>query len=134
MLNPDKYVRKAFIDALTVSTGLPVWENGIPRDQVLPDRYIILHSQTKQPFSNAKGCFEWLSTIVLDLNSVNEKGFQDMLPINDLEETVLNTSITVPNFKVRYLNLINSQPLNAETPTQTINRQVLNMELWLDKA
>lgn len=136
-LNPNKYIRKSYVDTLSVATGLPVYEEGLPKDlDPSPLQYIILHSQSKQPFANAKGCSEWTCNMVVDIYSVNEKGFYHSVKNDDIEDIVLNALdvLTVVGFTVNYTDLVNSTKLPVSTPTITIDRTVLNIEHWLNKA
>lgn len=136
-VNPNKYVRKAIVDALRAATGLEVYEIALPKDLMpLPNNYIILHSQSKQPFARTKGHYEWVARIVIDVYSVNEKGFFKSALSDDIEEVVMNTmeALQVDGFTVNYTELTNSVQVPVNTPTHSINRQVMNIEQWLNRA
>lgn len=139
MLNPDKYIRKAYVDALSSATGLNVWNKGIPKDvEVLPDTYIILRSQTKQRTSVSKQLWEWQSQITIDIVSVNELGYNSTVVVDNIEQTVMNTIESGLTFGGGFNNkstrFIDSVPLDIDTPTNTINRKVVIYEHWLNKV
>lgn len=137
MKNPNKHIRKTYVDALASATSLPVYGNGIPKDKVLPDKYILLTTQTKNPFARDKENFEWLCSINIELYSVNEKGYNSSLKVDDIEEIVLTTisnGITVSGFNTKFVRFVDSVSLPIETPTNTINRIIVIYEHWLNNA
>lgn len=138
MKNPNKYIRKAFVDALGTATGLGVYDQGIPIDlQPLPNLYVLVKNQSKGRFAVSKQNDEWLCSFSLDINSVNEKGFNSSVRVDDIEEQLLTAvpNVAIPGFKLKWTRLVDSLPFDPlETPTQTINRTVLVYEQWLNKA
>lgn len=136
-LNPNKYIRKAYVSTISIATGLPVYEEGLPKDlDPSPLQYVILHSQSKQQAFNAKSCSEWICKMVVDVYSVNEKGFYHSVVVDDIEEQIENAlkGLQVDNFTVHYTDLVNSTKLPVSTPTLTVDRVVMNIEHWLNKA
>lgn len=141
ILNPNKYIRKAYLDAL-VNVGFPIWDKRIPKDIDPPARYGLLDSQTKNETVKAKSLtsltyFEWLCTIDLNLYHVNDKGFTESSIVDDMEEAVINIirpGISIPNFQNKNVDIINSIDLNTETTTESIDRRVLKLEHWLNRA
>lgn len=138
MLNPDKYIRKAYIDALSLATGLTVYDKGVPKDtDILPDEYIVIRSQTKQRTSISKSLWEWNSQITIDIISVNELGYYSTLKVDDYEQsaiTSIESGLTIANFNNKSTRFIDSVPLDIDTKTNTINRKVLVYEHWLNRA
>lgn len=138
MKNPNKYIRSAFVTALGSATGLGVYDQGIPIDlQPLPDKYVLVKNQSKGRFAVSKHNDEWLCSFSLDINSVNEKGFNSSVAVDDIEEAILTAapSVQIPGFTLKWTRLVDSIPFDPlETSTHTINRTVLLYELWLNKA
>lgn len=137
MKNPNKYIRASIVSALATATGLSVFDSGIPIDlQPLPEKYLIVNTQSKSRFAVTKGNHEWLCSVTLDLNAVQEKGFNSTVEVDNMEEQVLTAmpGIAVSGFRVNFTRLVDSVPLPIETATATINRTVLVYEQWLNKA
>lgn len=121
---PDKYLRKSLIDALPEYKTFDV---GVPNDEPLPDEYIIVSSITRREDDLAKGCFEWDLSVQVDIYSYNIKGFFSSAIVEDMEAYVLDKSkeVVIDGFVNKDCRLVQSRPMNYETPTHTVNRRVL---------
>ncbi len=145
-LNPSKYIRVAYIQALEVATGVKVWHRMVPKNvSPIPSAYIILDSQTKNETVNAKPSegseggtyFEWSTTIDVNIYRINEKGYSSAAIVDDLEQIVINvirSGVIVPNFRNKDTRILESISLDAETSTQSIDRRVVKFEHWLDRS
>lgn len=136
MKNPNTPIRAAYVTALRSATGLNVWGKRIPKSTPIPQKYIIIGTQTKQRFAVSKQCWEWICQVVVDINYVNPQGFSDTAELDAMEEMVLNTiqNIKITGFNVKFTRLLSQTQLDAETPTQSIERSILMYEHWLNKA
>lgn len=136
MLNPNKYIRKAYIDAIKAETGLNVWHKRIPKDVVMPLRYILLDSQTKQETVKAKtDYYEWLCTLDVQIFNVNEKGYSNGAAVDDIEESIIEVirgGVAVSNFYNKETQILESIDLDVETVDKSIDRRVIKFEHWLN--
>lgn len=147
MVNPDKYIRKAYVDLC--KTFLPeTWEAGVPINITpSPTFYILITNQTRNETEVSKGVVdedgnltnstkEWLCTITVDINRKQPLGNYGSAPVDDLEQQIMNViendGLIVPGFIVKSHRLVQSQPLTASNTTQTITRKVFTYEHWLN--
>lgn len=147
MVNPDKYIRKAYVDMCKVF--LPeTWELGIPMNITpTPNFYILITNQTLNETEVSKGVVndegeltkstkEWLCTITVDINRVQPKGNYASAPVDDIQQSIMNViendQLVVPGFIVKSARLVQSQPLTASNSTQTITRKVFTYEHWIN--
>lgn len=139
MVNPNKIVRKAVIDALRLSTGVNVYENSLPIDiDNEPPVWITIHSQSKKKTEVSKKCFDWNCQITIDIFSEQEKGFSSQLTADDLEGIVLTDMevLRIPNANgyVKDRTLLDSVSSLLETEDKTINRITVKYEIWLSQV
>lgn len=144
MVNPDKYIRKAYIDMC--NAFLPTWEAGVPKTvSPIPAIYGLITNQTRNQTEESKGIEgepdsnnEWLCTITIDLNRVQPSGYFGSAPLDDIEQNIANIvendGLVVPGFIVKETNLILSQPLTGSTSTQSITRKIITYEHWLNNV
>ncbi|MFA6087486.1 hypothetical protein [Mucilaginibacter sp.] len=133
LISPDKYIRKAYIEALA-NAGVPVYAKKVPIDKAIPQKYILLSTQTKQRTAVSKNGWEWNTQITIDMVFIGEKGISQTDKIDDLEGIVIEVienGISVDGFAVKSTVLINSQPLDTETPKESIERRILIYEHWV---
>ena len=136
-LNPNKYVRTAYINALKLATGLQVWHKKVPKTvTVIPKNYILLDSQTKNETVKAKtDYFEWLVTLDVHIFNYNLKGYTDTVVVDDIEEKVIKTvkidGVTIANFSNKNVDILDSIDLDLETDTNSIDRRIIKFEHWL---
>lgn len=132
--NPDKYVRKAYLAALT-DQGLTAFNKTIPVDlNPVPEVYVLIESQSKQPTEQSKDDFEWNSKVILHIVNVNPRGYTATSLVDDAEEKCINAvqnGILVDSFYVKSADMIESQNLDMTDKTNTIERRVLIYEHWL---
>jgi hypothetical protein len=136
MTNPDKYIRKAYIDMCKVF-NVNTWESGIPINVTpIPSVYILITNQTRNETERCKDGNEWLCTVTVDLNRVQPLGNYGSAPLDDLEELIVNVIendlLVVPGFIVKETTLIQSQPLVDSDKTKTITRKVFTYQHWLN--
>lgn len=145
ILNPNKYIRAAYITALSTATGLNVWHKRVPKNVTpIPGKYIILDSQTKNETVVAKNStvenntyFEWLCNLNINIYNVNPIGFTNTAAIDDIEQiviSVIRSGIAIPNFSNKDTRILGSQDLSVETSTQSIDRLLIQFEHWLNRA
>lgn len=133
LISPDKYIRKAYIIALA-NAGVPVYAKKVPISATIPQKYILLSTQTKQRTAVSKNGWEWNTQITVDIVFAGTKGISQGDKVDDVEGIVIEAienGITVDGFNVKSTILLNSQPLDTETPTQSIERRILIYEHWL---
>jgi hypothetical protein len=148
MVNPDKYIRKAYIDMCKVF--MPnTWEAGVPINMTpIPSFYILITNQTRNETEITKGVIddngeldmygakEWLCTVTVDINRVQPLGNYGSAPVDDLEQQIMNViendGLVVEGFVVKSARLVQSQPLVDSSKTQTITRKVFTYEHWLN--
>lgn len=133
LISPDKYIRKAYIEALA-NAGVPVYAKKVPIDKNIPQKYILLSTQTKQRTAISKNGWEWNTQITVDIVFKGAKGVSQGDKVDDVEGAVIDAienGITVDGFAVKSTDLISSQPLDSETPTQSIERRILIYEHWI---
>lgn len=137
MINPNKYVRGAWVSALRTATGLNAWDKNVPKSvNPIPERYILVANQRKNRFAVAKDCYEWLGIITLEIISIQPQGFASTAVIDDIEEAVITTisnGIEVPGFTVKFTRLLDQNDMDVETDTESIGRRILIYEQWLDR-
>lgn len=147
MINPDKYIRKAYVDLCKTFTP-NAWESGVPINITpIPSVYILITNQTRNETEVSKGVTdenneltkatkEWLCTITVDIHSVKPKGHYGSLIVDDLEQQIMavieNDQLVVPGFVVKSARLVQSQPLVASDTNHTITRKIFTYEHWLN--
>lgn len=138
MYNPDKYIRKAYIDAIELATGLTGYDTDIPKDVLaLPKQYFIIRGQSKQRTSISKQLWEWDCQVTIDLVSVNDLGYHSSASVDDIEQTVLTiieSGLVIPNFNNKSTRFVDSVPMPVDTLTESIDRKVIIYEHWLNRA
>lgn len=131
--NPNEQIRKAYIDALSVTTW-PVWSKRVPLNTTpIPKKYIILDSQTKQETEISKDCFSWLTSLNINYWLINTPGYVNTVTLDSVEELAINAiyNITIPGFIIQSINLLQSQNLDIDTPTTSIERRVSTYQIIL---
>lgn len=142
--NPNIPVRTALISAIKTATGLDVWHKKVPKDITpLPAKYILLQNQSKLQTEISKDCWEWQSTISIDITYINPAGFSNTVQLDNTENQIMNVLIPdnfidfdaprldIPNWFVKDIKILDSTDLDAETSTQSIERRILTIIIWL---
>lgn len=137
MINPDKHIRAAYVTAIESETGLKAFDNSVPIPTTLPDKYVILSNQSKEPFSRDKCSYEWLCRLDIDVYSVNPKGVNSSAATDDIEQQILTeveAGISVGSgFSTKFTRLIDTYNFTpVETDTETVNRKRIIIEHWLN--
>ena len=136
MINPDRYLRTAYVTALKSATGLPVYAKSVPAGTT-EKKYIILDSQSKSQTVKAKvNYFEWLARINVNIYSINDAG--NFAPINtdDIEQIVLNVilgGVQISGFNNKNTDLISTQDLSLNFASKAVDRKLLIFEHWLSE-
>jgi len=145
ILNPNKYIRSGMITALKAGiSNLNIWYKKVPVNVVpIPSVYILLDSQTKNETVVSKSTtekatnFEWLSTIDVNIYSINKKGYSNADLVDDMEQSVLSivrTGFNIPNFDTKNVRIIESQDLSIDNDTASIDRKLVKFEIWLNNV
>lgn len=137
MINPNKYIRKAIIDTLVLSTGVMFYDNLIPIDvKPLPNAYGIVKSQSKNRFGVTKQWHEWICSVTIDVYSVEALGFNSSVTVDDLEESVINAmrNLRVQGFDVKMVSFVDSVSMPVITGANTVARNVIVYEMWLNNV
>lgn len=134
--NPNKYLRTAYVQGLPAYVeDIPVYSKRLPKDTSTASQYIIIRSQTKNQTAIGKDCFEWLCEIIVDCIYSGVAGFSAPVNNDDLEENVQSfvlSGVTMDGWQVKSNDFINSIDLDADTPTQHIERRVLTFQHWIN--
>jgi hypothetical protein len=134
--NPNTPLRAGYIAAIKSDIpDTPVWAKKVPRSiSPLPAEYILITSQTLNRTAIGKDCWEWLCSIVVDIVFQGPLGFSNTEKVDTIEEKVINaieSNLQVEGFQVKSVDLVQSITLDAETPTQSVERRVLTYEHWV---
>lgn len=133
--SPDTPLRVAYINAIkAVNPTLPVWAKKVPKGVTVPNLYVLISSQSKNATERSKDCWEWLCTINIDIFYKNLQGYSDTVKVDNAEAQVIiaiENGINVQGFSVKSINLLDSNDLDIETPTESIERRVLTYEHWI---
>lgn len=131
LANPNKYIRKAYLTALT-NIGIPGWDKRIPADASIPATYYLIGQQTKTEIQRTKCDKAWNVTTVIDIYDRSNRGFADSAVIDDYEEAITNllapsvqTDLPIEGFTV--YNTIVESPIDL--PQETVNETILHRVL-----
>lgn len=133
--NPNTSIRTALIAALN---GIaPVYVKKVPKSGTIPDQYILINSQTKDPTERSKCGFEWLCTVNIEMINLNTSGYANPIR-NDAVEgqiiAIIEAGLEFDGFYNKEWLFINSIDLDTETQTQSIERRVLTYQFWVWEA
>jgi len=118
--------------------GVPVESKNFPIDTKTTKQYILISSQTKQRFAISKDCYDYLCSVVIDVNSIFSNGVAGT-DLNDvLEGQIINAieggSLEVEGFRINEIRFIQSLDLDVTTPNMTILRRVITYQFWLGQV
>lgn len=129
--NPNKYIRKAYLDAL-VSVGVPGWDKRLPADIEIPQTYYLISNQTKTEIQRTKCDKAWQVVTTIDIYHRENRGFSDSAVVDDLEELItdslapsVQTDLPVSPFTV-YNTFVESP---VDLPQETVNETILHRAL-----
>lgn len=132
MINPDKYIRKFFFNALN---GKVVDGNAITihdfRAPLNSNAYILMTNQSMTPnFDNKCDTVSWNCNITLDVVTVYQNVTGSRLLADNIKEMVMNntSTISIDNFNVDNFTMTFPDDLNLITNTQSIFRKLINYE------
>jgi hypothetical protein len=135
-INPDKWIRKAVIDALATESYTNIYDERIPTTTNIQN-YIILSTQTKVENKNNKCSSIWDATILLDIvtrfSGVGNSG--DKEQVNDIEETVIKSMnvVSIDNFQIISKDLESSTTLNNLNDTENVYRQLVRYRFLISE-
>jgi len=133
MLNPNKYVRKAYLTLLS-GISVPIFNRRIPINLTIPATYILISSQSTNISRENKCGHGWEVSVTLDIVSTQDVSFVDVGKVDDIEQEISDrldlwtnsqTEIEIPPFVVYHTTFQNSQDFELETDTQTQLRKVV---------
>lgn len=139
MKNPDKFVRKAYLIALSNvvmgSIPVPVYDKRVPINvKPIPTTRIILSSQTKRIDTETKCGHGWECSMLLDIISEQNISFVNTAIVDDIEEQISDLmdiwqaqghEILIPPFVVYHTTFSDSHDIELETDTTTIIRKLV---------
>lgn len=133
MLNPNKYIRQAIIQAIA---PLKCWTVRVPKNEPTPTEYVILNSETQNEYVTSKTEYEWLLSINLDVTVLGQVGFDNTTKVDDMIEDIIPAvkSLKHPLLNISNVTLQASNTLNYDTTTNSVNRKVLTFEIWVGYA
>lgn len=135
-INPNTSIRTALIAALTPIK--PTWVKKVPRNiTTIPNQYILISSQTKDPTERSKCGFEWLCTVNIEMINLNTSGYANPIKNDEVEAQIFDAiegGITIQGFDNKEWLFINSIDLDVETSTQSIERRVLTYSFWVQQV
>jgi len=129
MLNQNKYIRKAIIQALS---PIPVFSNFVPKSIDTPDRYVLITSMGKQEFARAKNCYEWQVSFNLDVFRVGTLGYDFSTDVDDMCEVIIPAikELVSEEVQIKNVYLEFENDLSFDSTTNSINRRVLTYSVW----
>lgn len=132
MINPDKYIRKFFFDALNSKKvdGKTITVHDF-RAPLNSDAYILMTNQSMTPnFDNKCDTVSWDCNITLDVVTVYNNVTGSRLLADNIKEMVMNETetISITNFNVDNFRMSFPDDLNLITSTQSIFRKLINYE------
>lgn len=129
--NPNKYIRKAYLTALS-GVGVPVWDKRVPVDEIIPPVYVLIQGQTKTEIMRTKCDKSWQVVTNIDIYDRSNRGFADSSVMDDLEELItdalapsVQTDLAIPPFEV-YNTFVESP---EDSPQETVNETILHRVL-----
>lgn len=136
-MNPNKYLRKAVIEAIATATGKPTYDTLVPvGEDPQPSEYILVNSVSKSKFADDKGKHDWACSVQIDIVSIQERGFAASSVVDDIEEDVIQVmdNITVAGLKIHYSKILDTRPMNMGLLTQEIIRTVILYDIWVSNT
>lgn len=138
--NPDKPLRTSYATAI-MAVGIQAFADLIPEQVSTPSSYILIHSQSKvrtavaKPTDSVSDNFNFIATIVFDINVISPSGFANPGEADDIEEVIINLAenITVNGWAIKSRVFVQSLPLPVKTATNYINRKVVTYQHWMEK-
>jgi hypothetical protein len=135
-INPNTPIRTALIAAL--NRIAPVYVKKVPKSvTTIPNQYILINSQTKDPAERSKCGFEWLCTVNIEMVNLNTSGYANPIKNDEVEALVIEAieaGLTIADFDNKEWLFINSIDLDVETPSQSIERRILTYSFWLQQV
>ena len=138
MINPSKYIRKAYLQLLSGLTSgsvpVPVFDRRIPISTPTPSTRVIITSQTNSITRENKCGHSWECTIILDVITEQDISFVNSAIVDDIEEQISNAidtwtntgqDISIPPFTVYHTTFQSSTDFELEFDTTTIIRRVI---------
>ena len=137
--NPNRWIRKAFYDALTglVVSGnqIKTYDERITGNEV-PLHYILLSTQTKSQNKYTKCADRWDCTILLDIITTYPAtgNTGSKLLAEDIEEQVINLEQNIilgGGYKINERTLVSSDSLPTIGTTTNVFRQLIRFQYFI---
>lgn len=136
MRNPSKPLRTAYIQALKLTTGLPVFYKLLPAGNTAKE-YILLDSMSKSRIVKAKvDYYEWQVRVNVNIYSIRPAGTSNQGHVDDIEEIVretISTSLPVEGWYNKNTDEVSQQDLSTAGQTTFTDRSLIIFEHWLSE-
>ena len=140
MVNPSKYIRKAYLSALgSVGIGsvtIPIFDKRVPINVSVPPTRIIISTQTTRIADENKCDHGWECSIVLDVISEQPISFVNSSIVDDIEGQIMTNidlwsaskaELMIPPFICYHTTYSDSHDIEIDTPTTTIIRRIIRI-------
>src|SRR5690606_6679660 len=131
MINPQNHITNRVREVLSPGE---VWSNRVPRGIDTPESYIIVSDMNLSEAAQSKREYEWIVGFNLDITSVVGLGYDAQDIVNDIVEDVIPKmkSLTDDVVEIKNVDLIASRSMTFDTSTNSITRQILTYEIWVN--
>lgn len=137
-INPNKYVRAAYLAGMKDHLDVPAWDRRVPSSVVpLPPVYVLIASETRSKATRTKCGYDWLYSITLDIIQITERSTVNTSILDDIEEDIMNMiedGLQVDKFEVRNSEIEQSIDVSIETDTTTTSRKILTFTHLLSQT
>lgn len=129
LINPNKYIRQAIINALS---PLPTYSNRVPKSINTPNMYAVIESQGKVEYAGSKDGNEWEVNLNLSIYKLNAIGNDAAYELDDELERIipLLKNLKHPLIGIKNATLESEVDMTFDTSTNTINRKILTYTFW----
>lgn len=135
MINPDKHIRKFFVDTLNNievdGKTITIHDYRVPQNK---DAYILMINQSMDPnYDNKCGKYRWTCRITLDIVTIYKNNQGSRLLADNIKEEVMSLTkdIDIDNFLIENQEMTFPDDLHFLDNTQSIFRKLINYELIL---
>lgn len=131
MINPQNHITNRVREVLS---PIEVWSNRVPRGIDTPESYIIVSDMNLSEAAQSKREYEWIVGFNLDITSVVGLGYDAQDIVNNIVEDVVPKmkSLTDDVVEIKNVDLIASRSMTFDTSTNSITRQILTYEIWVN--
>lgn len=132
MVNPNKYIRQAIIQALSPRAA---YYKRVPKTIDPGNDYIVISAQTKRQRDKTRCGYEWSCIVTVNIYLTSVVGMPPTTTLDDVEEDVHNKLRVLEvtgGFTTKMVNLVEQLDLEERAKDMDIDRRVLMYELWLN--